>query len=105
MRTSAEFIEERNPLEFAAFIRGSTKQAIALSIEPGILENMDRMNASEFADLKAQMRDHYAVHYSQLHQQAESHETAATDDAARESRPQTEAQSQKSERGSSAVFE
>ena len=66
LRTDATFISDQSKLNFAAFIKGQTKRAISLSIEPGQMEQAPRMSADDRADLRDVMRERYAVHYTQL---------------------------------------
>ncbi|MEP5771682.1 hypothetical protein [Nisaea sp.] len=66
LRTDATFISDQSKLNFAAFIKGQTKRAISLSIEPGQMEQAPRMSADDRAHLRDVMRERYAVHYTQL---------------------------------------
>lgn len=66
LRTEAEFVESQDKLSFAAFIKGVTRQAVSISITPGLLEQEPRMNAAEKAEQREAMRARYAVHYSEI---------------------------------------
>ena len=63
MRTDAALIESVDALTFAAFIKGTTKTAVSLSIEYGAMERMPRMEAGGLARQRETMRARYAVHY------------------------------------------
>lgn len=60
------FIEAQGKGNFAAHVRGVTKSAVPLHFPFGYLEQKPRMSASERKTLRAKMRKHYAVHYSDL---------------------------------------
>lgn len=66
LRSDATFITEQAKLNFAAFIKGQTKQAISISIAPGQMENCPRMSAEDRTALQDDMRARYAVHHSKL---------------------------------------
>ncbi len=66
LRTDASFIEQQEKLTFAAFIKGQTKRAISLKIEPGRLESLPRMGEVDRDLQREMMREKYAVHYSEL---------------------------------------
>lgn len=66
MRTHADFVEQQQTLQFAAFIRGQTKTALSLTIEPGQMETLPSMSPGAFERLRDHMRERYAVHYSHL---------------------------------------
>ena len=66
MRTDTATIENQEKLSFAAFIKGTTKQAISLSIKPGIMERLPRLNHDDFTHQVETMRVRYATHYSEV---------------------------------------
>jgi hypothetical protein len=68
LRTDAAFIENQNKLSFAAFIKGQTQRAVSLSIQPGLMEDMERMSEEDRETVRDKMREDYAVHYTQLQQ-------------------------------------
>jgi hypothetical protein len=68
MRTTPEFVERQQKGHFAAFIRNKTAQAVSLAVPFGHLERMERMNDEEWSALRDQMRERYAVHYSEVEQ-------------------------------------
>ncbi len=51
---------------FACSVRGVTKGAVSLAFPFGYVERMKRMGARERDELKATMRERYAVHYIEL---------------------------------------
>lgn len=61
-----ELIEAQPKGSFAAHVRGQTKAAVPLSFPFGYMEAMPHMDKDERAALRQQMRDRYAVHYSEL---------------------------------------
>jgi len=69
MRTDTATIEQQEKLSFAAFIKGTTKQAISISIEPGLMECLPRMSAEDFTRQREIMRERYATHYSEIQQE------------------------------------
>jgi Helicase HerA, central domain len=68
LRTTPQFIEERGQGEFALHLRGLISTAIPFQTKFGVLESMDRMTAEEFNVIRDEMRQKYAVHYSQVQQ-------------------------------------
>lgn len=66
LRTQPEFIENQDKLSFAAFIKGTTRHAVSIAIEPGRMEAMPRMSADEKEAQREAMRAQYAVHYSEI---------------------------------------
>lgn len=74
LRTDAGFIESQKKLSFAAFIKGQTERAVTLAIEPGQMEGLDRMDEDDFESVREEMRQRYAVHYTELQQQDEKSE-------------------------------
>lgn len=60
------FIEAQPKGSFAAHIRGVTKSAVPLQFPFGFLEQKPRMSRAEKNDLRAIMRERYAVHYTEL---------------------------------------
>lgn len=68
LRTTPQFIEERQQGEFALHVRGLTSTAIPFQTKFGVLESMDRMTTQEFSVIRDEMRQKYAVHYSQVQQ-------------------------------------
>ena len=66
LRTDPGFIERQSKLSFAAFIKGEHEQAVSLSIEPGQMEARERMCVEAQTWLREQMRERYAVHFTEL---------------------------------------
>lgn len=64
--STPEMIEAQPKGSFAAHVRGQTKSAVPLSFPFGSMEKLPRMDSAKRATLRQQMRDRYAVHYSQL---------------------------------------
>ena len=84
LRTEASFIEGQDKLSFAAFVRGVTKRAVAIGIEPGQMEGRPRLSDDERQAQREAMRAAYAVHYSEvgdpMRAAAESAEETETDE-------------------------
>ena len=74
MRTDTTTIEQQEKLYFAAFIKGTTKQAVSLSIQPGLMERLPRMNTDSFKKQRNFMRERYATHYSEIRREQEEPE-------------------------------
>ena len=72
LRTDAGFIEAQRKLSFAAFVKGQTKRAISIDIEPGQMERQPRMSHEDKAVLRDLMRARYAVHHDALKSVAQS---------------------------------
>ncbi|WP_457936141.1 type IV secretory system conjugative DNA transfer family protein [Mesorhizobium sp. 10J20-29] len=66
LRTEAAFIESQPRLSFAAFIKGDHECAVSLSIKPGRMEALQGMTADERDAVLTQMRQRYAIHYTEL---------------------------------------
>jgi hypothetical protein len=77
LRTKPEFIEDQKKGEFAAFVRNVTDSALSLRFPLGYLEAQPRMDDGERAVVIGEMRERYAVHYSEI-------ETAANQTIAEE---------------------
>ncbi len=60
-RCEPEFIASKTRGTFACFVRRQTQQAIEVRVPPDALESMERMTASEYAQIQAQMRARYAA--------------------------------------------
>ncbi len=80
LRADASFIEGQDRLSFAAFIRGTTKRAVSVSIEAGQMEVLPRLSAEEQRAQREAMRAAYAVHYSEIGPQAEKPEAEKADE-------------------------
>lgn len=78
---SPELIEAQPKGSFAAHVRGQTKSAVPLSFAFGHMEAMPRMAKAERAALQERMRDRYAVHFSQLENEAKPDATDTAADA------------------------
>jgi hypothetical protein len=61
MRTTPDFIESQKRGYFAAHVRNFTSNAVSLRIPFGVLEDQERMTASEQSKLRDRMRAQYAV--------------------------------------------
>lgn len=82
LRTDASFIEAQDKLYFAAMVRGTTKRAVSIAIEPGRMEAQPRLTEEQRQAQRDAMRAAYAVHYSTLRANAadtEPHEEEARD--------------------------
>ena len=66
LRTDAGFVEGQEKLSFAAFVRGQTKHAVSISITPGQMERLPRLNDADRKLQRDFMRKQYAVHYSEI---------------------------------------
>lgn len=66
LRTDPSFIESQNKLSFAAFIKGQTDKAVSLSIRPGQMETRERMDEDDRQVIIDDIRERYAVHYTEL---------------------------------------
>lgn len=66
MRTDAAHIEAMDKLEMAAFIRGTTKNAVSIKIPYGQMEKMPKMSAADAKLIQDDRRNRYAVHYSEI---------------------------------------
>ncbi|MFZ1813099.1 MAG: type IV secretory system conjugative DNA transfer family protein [Rhizobiaceae bacterium] len=66
LRTEASFIESQRKLAFAAFIKDQTERAVSLTIEPGQMETLPRMDSGDKQTVLDEMRNRYAVHYTDL---------------------------------------
>lgn len=66
LRTDPSFIEDQEKLSFTAHIKGSTKQAVSLSIQAGEMEQLPRLTSDEKRAQLDQMRSRYAVHYTEV---------------------------------------
>lgn len=61
-----ELIEAQLKGSFAAHVRGQTKSAVPLSFPFGYMEKLPRMDKAERNALRQEMRERYAVHFSEL---------------------------------------
>ena len=68
MRTTHEFIENMPVGSFAAYAKGTTSNAVAYKTTFGALEQLDRMTEDEFAQIRSEMREKYAVPYDEVQQ-------------------------------------
>lgn len=66
MACDASLIEAQSKGAFAAYVRGVTKSAIPLQFEAFRLERQPVMSESEQDQLRQNMRENYATHYSTL---------------------------------------
>jgi len=66
MRTDSDFIERQERLSFAAFVRGATRKAVSISVEPGAMERLPRMSEAERSAQRDRMRAIYAVHVDEI---------------------------------------
>jgi len=80
MRTDASLIESVEALTFAAFIKGTTKGAVSLSINYGSMEGMPRMSVAEHVAQRNAMRERYAVHYTEAYREPEAANSDPTED-------------------------
>lgn len=79
MRTDAAFLEERDVLSFAAFVKGTTKQAVSVSIPAGQMEALPRMSEEVQDAQRDRMRANYAVHYTAARKPPDQSEEAPSD--------------------------
>lgn len=63
LRTDPAFIEGQEKLSFAAYVKGSTNRAVSISVTPGQMERLPRLNDDELEKQRDGMRSKYAVHY------------------------------------------
>jgi len=66
LRTEAGFVEGQDKLSFAAFVKGSTRHAVSISVTPGEMEGLPRMGSEEKEMQRDAMREQYAVHYTEI---------------------------------------
>ena len=71
LRTDPGFIEAQEKLSFAAFVKGTTRHAVPITIEPGQMERQPRLTEEQREDLKEAMRAKYAVHYTEARAEAD----------------------------------
>lgn len=65
MRCGPYFVEDVEPLSFAAYIRGTTKSAVKLSISYGAMERLPKLDEEDLTAQRDAMRLRYATHYKQ----------------------------------------
>jgi DNA helicase HerA-like ATPase len=82
LRTEPSFVEGQDKLSFAAFVKGTTRHAVSISVTAGEMEAEPRMSAEDREKQRDTMRAKYAVHYSEAVKQAG--QSAAVDDAEEE---------------------
>ncbi len=63
LHATADFILAQPKGTFAAYIRGTTPQAVPLSFPFGFMEKMERMSGEELDVLRARMRERYSSGY------------------------------------------
>ena len=68
LRTTPEFIERQQRLHFAVFARNVTSTAVSLRVPYGVVEEMERMTPEEAELVRDEMRQRYAIHYSEIEQ-------------------------------------
>lgn len=77
-------IEAQPKGSYASYIKGTTKKAVPLEFPFGVMEDMPQMNQQERIILQEQMREHYAIHYTELEGQevatVETEEEEQTED-------------------------
>lgn len=66
MRTKPEFIDDVPTGTFAAFIKGITPAAAPHEVTFGLMEGLDRMSDEDFAIIRSEMREKYAVPYNEV---------------------------------------
>ena len=71
LRTDPGFIEAQEKLSFAAFVKGTTRHAVPITIEPGQMEQQPRLTVEEREALRKAMRAKYAVHYTEARAEAD----------------------------------
>jgi hypothetical protein len=69
MRCDPYFVEDVEPLSFAAFIRGTTKTSVKLFVPYGSMERLPQLSGEELQTQRATMRERYATHYQQTDSQ------------------------------------
>ncbi|MCO5792814.1 MAG: ATP-binding protein [Blastomonas sp.] len=77
-----ELIETQPKGSFAAHVRGQTKGAVPLQFPFGFMEQQPKMERAENTALRRQMRERYAVHFSELGK--DTSDIAPTDEQADE---------------------
>lgn len=65
LRTDPGFIEAQEKLSFAAYVKGTARRAVPITIAPGQMERLPRLSEEQRTALKDAMRAKYAVHYTQ----------------------------------------
>lgn len=81
MTATSELIESQPKGSFVAFIRGVTKSALPLAFPLGHMEAMPTMSAAEFEELRAKMRDAYAVPHEYLREASDEADGEPHDEA------------------------
>ena len=66
MNTTDAFIREQAKLTFAAHIKEVTHTAFPCKIPWGYMENQPKMSNEEREQLRHQMRERYAIHYTKI---------------------------------------
>ena len=79
MRTPAEFIESQPKLSLAAHIRGVSQTAFPITIRPGQMESLSKLDAEQRAIQRNYMRQTYCVHYSEAQRAREETESPEND--------------------------
>ena len=87
LRTDPGFVENQDKLSFAAFVKGSTRHAVSISITPGVMERQPRLRDDEQQMQRETMREQYAVHYTEIHKQQTGEELTGDDDPDNEPKP------------------
>jgi hypothetical protein len=82
LRCSPDFVEEQPKGHFAAFVRNLTGRAVSLGVPFGLIEAMSRMTDEEFLEVRALMRERYAVPYSDAEGSTPGEELEETPSAA-----------------------
>ena len=63
LRTKSDFIENMDALNFAAYVHGTTRKGVQLTIKHGQMEALARMSEAELRQQRETMRQRFAVHY------------------------------------------
>jgi len=78
MRTDTATIEAQEKLSFAAFIKDTTKRAVSISIQPGLMERLPTMSPDKLQKQREVMRERYATHYSEIQDKQEKDDNDTT---------------------------
>lgn len=80
LRTDAGFVENQDKLSFAAYVKSSTRHAVSISISPGLMESLPRLNEADKQAQRDSMRKQYAVHYTKIVRGGQDEETTEQHD-------------------------
>lgn len=79
LRTTPDVIEGVPVGTFAAYAKGSTPGAVPYKVPFGALESLGQMSDEDFAHIRSEMREKYAVHFDEVKQVISDQLPLATD--------------------------